>query len=277
MNLAGEWVEEPSVAEAQRRIRADRTWIAEQQGLISHGRVLAILDRPRRSGREIVRLIERFHAVCVFAPTSASSRFDPALAQAGYDCHPCYHFEGGQDVMARSAKISASLGLTKGFEVATLDGNTGPGVIRAVQELYISGGLLAPPGYFLRGHEDPVYALAIVAHAGHVVGSGAVQDFSSGGRQYSRLAYLGPICMHPDVRRKGLASWITAKLVSESHQRFGATSIWANAECDNVAAAAMLGSVGMQQSRQLGMLIVLRQPSRQPVGVPTIVDGCLRK
>ncbi len=243
MGLVGEWVEEPSAAAAQRRIRAGRAWIAEQPGLISHGRVLAILDRPPRRDREIADLVERFHAVCVFTHTSAGSSLDPAPAQAGYELHPCYHFEGGRDVLARSAKISASLGPTKGFEVITLDAGTDAWVIRAVQQLYISGGLFAPPGYFLRGREDPVYALAIVDRAGRVAGSGAVQDFSAGGRQYARLAYLGPICTHPDVRRKGMASWLTAKLIAESQQRFGAAGVWA-------------------QSRRLAMSIVLRGPLR---------------
>ena len=107
-----------------------------------------------------------------------------------------------------------------------------------------------------------MYALAIVGRSGRVVGSGVVQNFSNGGRQYNQLAYVGPICTHPDVRHKGLALWITTKLISEAQRRFGAARIWANAECDNIAAAAMLRSVGMEQSRRLDMLIVLRGPSR---------------
>ena len=254
------WVGGAFAQVAQRCIEAERASILAEPGIVSCGRVVAILETPLRRLDEITGLVDRFVATCVFGDLSRISHLTTELSSASYDCHPCDHFEGAQDVFDRSQHIASPCGDgSSDFTMTRLDENTDASLIEHVQSLYVASGLLAPPSYFLRGTDDPALAMVLVDDLGRVVGSAVAQDFSAAGRPYEGVLYLGPICLHPDVRGKRLSPWLCAMTILQGQARFASRRVWANVECGNSAASAVIMSAGLHASNQRGMAIVLKR------------------
>lgn len=214
---------EPDVVRVQRVLFAARAWIAEQEGMASHGRALVAFNAHRLPKDRLEALVRCFERVLVHAPLEAMPALLDNLGEAGarVDAGLTLVAAAASDVRASADAHERLRPIPRGFALAELGADAPDDAVRAVQELQAAAGQVPLPGWYLRGAERRAVTLVLHDPAGRIAGAATACAAQRPGEVAALTGMPVCTCLREDARGRGVSSTLTGAALRAACERFG--------------------------------------------------------
>jgi hypothetical protein len=251
----------PDEVLTQRRLIEAEDWLQTQQGLLSQGRTLLVFGAQRFSLASLEMFVKRFRRVLIHSGREKLNEITAHLRSVGAEVNEALslHTAGKADVLARLEELKNARQLPNGWWYESIDANTPPELVRAIQNLYVSTLLTPLPGRFMRGIGSRVQTIVLYNEKDELVGSTTVQSLEGVGDSLDGFAMLLSTCLSATVRGLKLSPLLLSTTIAHGLEEFGADRICDIVETDKLPAMMLSKSCALKPHKSEGFIFAAFQ------------------